>query len=350
VPTHILGDELVKRRVCPRYAERLRALVAQLRPDVIHAHLFATAAAAARATAASRTVLVITEQTEAPWRGPAEREESRRSYARAAHVIGVSTAICRMLTDDFGVPAQNVSFVPNCVLPPPPDAAGPMPDGRPLFGTVARLVPEKGLDTLLRAAARVRERVPGATFALAGDGPLRTELQQLAAQLGLEGSMHFLGHRPDAAALIGRLDALVVPSRSEGTPLAITEALVAGTPVVATPVGGIPDQITDGREGLLVRVDDDAALGEALCRMATDPGLAARLREGARRRAEAFDHDRMVDRLEAILAGAVGGGGLRAHAEPDPARSVGTCTGLPHGTDSRIVARLNSSQAAGTNR
>lgn len=303
VRVHVLAPELVKRRMCPDYAERLREAIADLEPDVVHAHLFASAAAAAHATAGTGVPLVVTEQTEAPWRDEAARDVSRFTYEQAAHVVGVSTAICRMLHEEFGVPPDRVSRIANCVLPAPADPAPPrdLPTGDPLFGTVARLVPEKGIDTLLRAAARVREQLPGAAFAVAGDGPQRAELEALAGELGLTGTVHHLGRRADAPALIARFDALVVPSRSEGTPLVIAEALRAGTPVVATPVGGIPDQIRDGREGLLVPVDDEQALAAALCRLATERGLRDRLAAGATRRAPVFDHDRMVDRLEALL-------------------------------------------------
>jgi glycosyltransferase involved in cell wall biosynthesis len=321
IPVFVLCEQCVKRRVSPEYAAALRKLIARLRPDVVHAHLFASATAAAHATVGSGAALVVTEQTEAPWRGPRDRQASRFAYERAAHVIGVSSPICRELVEGFGVAPDRVSLVPNCVPIPTGEPTAPLPDARPLVGTVARLVAEKGLDTLLRAVGRVRRDVSGATFVIAGGGPLEAELRQLAAELDLDGVVRFLGPRSDGAAIIRRVDLLVVPSRHEGTPLVIAEALACGTPVVATVAGGIPDQIRDGREGLLVPVDDDEALADALRRVLTDDVLTARLRRGASERATTFDHDRMVDRLEAVLTAACGGGGRARAGAKAPGRS-----------------------------
>jgi glycosyltransferase involved in cell wall biosynthesis len=302
----VLGDGLVKRRFDERYAHGLRALAREERPDVVHAHLYASAAAAEAALRDDDTPLVVTEQTEAPWRCAAERAVSARSYARARRVIAVSGAIRRTLVGDFGLPAEKVAVIPNAVVAG--DGSSPatgLPRGRPLVGVVARLVPEKGIDGFLRAAASLAVRHPGAAFAIVGDGPLRAELEGQAAALGLDGRVRFLGARRDVRALLPALDVLAVPSRSEGTPLTIVEAMLAGTPVVATAVGGIPEQVDDGRTGLVVAPDDDDALIAALDRLLSDHrlarALAARAGVQARRR---FGHAAMVRRIEDVYRAA----------------------------------------------
>jgi glycosyltransferase involved in cell wall biosynthesis len=164
---------------------------------------------------------------------------------------------------------------------------------------VGRLQPEKGVDVFLRAAALVSARVPSARFVVVGDGPLRGELEALAGRLGLEGRVEFLGYRPDARELLGGLDVLAVSSRSDGAPLVVLEALTAGVPVVGSAVGGIPDQIRHGREGLLVPPGDPHALADALAALVAEPARARAMGAAGRRRARDFSHSRMVDEIEA---------------------------------------------------
>lgn len=311
VPWTPLMETLVKRRVSLEFAARLRRLVrgggfkaggSQAGGyDVVHAHLYASAVAAAHATAGSGPPLVVTEHTEAPWRSPEARRTSRWVYRRAARLLAVSSVIAEQLRQQDRVPRSRIRVIPPAITPASVPAAPRPPrwQDRPLIGRVCRLQPEKGVDVFLVAAALAREQLPDARFVVVGDGPLRGELAQLAATLRLGESVELLGFRPDARALIGALDLLAVSSRSEGTPLVVFEALSAGVPVVASAVGGIPDQVRDGREGLLVPPDDPEALAGALVRAVREPGLAARLRRGARLRAERFPSSGMVDDIEA---------------------------------------------------
>src|SRR5215218_2596165 len=111
----VIGERLVKRRFCERYAAGLRDVVREVEPDVVHAHLFASATAAAAAVEGTPIPLVITEQTEAPWRAAPERRLSARAHARAAHAIAVSTRIARGLRMHEGVPPRRISVIPNTV-------------------------------------------------------------------------------------------------------------------------------------------------------------------------------------------------------------------------------------------
>ena len=313
IPISPLLDRLVKRHVSVAYARALRRLVEEQRFDLVHAHIYASAAASALATLGTAVPLVVTEHTEGAWQGRCAHLVSHLIYRRSSRIIAVSSPIRGRLIDSDGVPAEKISLIPNAVIPSSntyPEALGALPDEwreGPLVGTVARLQPEKGIANLLKAAARASTFCPLARFLVVGDGPLREELVCLADRLGLCERVRFLGHRADARGLIGLLDVLVVPSLTEGTPLTVLEAMAGGVPIVASAVGGIPDQVRHNREGLLVPPNDTVALGDALLELLQDPGRARRLGESGRRRANSeFAHATMVRKIEAVYQAALG--------------------------------------------
>jgi glycosyltransferase involved in cell wall biosynthesis len=304
VPVRPLLDKLVKRRVSVAFARELRRLIREERFDLVHAHI------AAIAVLGTGVPLVVTEHTEALWQGRRDRWASRRVYRRAEHIIAVSSAIRRRLIERDAVPPERITAIHNAVIPASGAPPGALPDdlrAGPLVGVVARLQPEKGVADFLKAATRVSASLPESRFLVAGDGPLREELLALAERLGVGERVRFLGYRADARALIGLLEVLVVPSLTEGAPLIVLEAMAAGIPVVASAVGGIPDQIRHDREGLLVPAGDPAALGETLLELLQDPGRARSLGEAGRRRADSeFSHATMVRRIEGVYRAALG--------------------------------------------
>lgn len=312
IPVRALLHRPVKRRLSAAFAHRLRRLVKEGRFDLVHAHVYASATAAAVATTGTGVPLVITEHTEAPWRGRRALWISRWLYRRAEHVIAVSSAIQRRLIVTDDVPPARINVIPNAVSPvastPPVDPPALPIELRegPLVGVIARLQPEKGVAAFLKAAARVSSLFPKAHFLVVGDGPLRQELLTLAKRLGVRERVHFLGFRPDARTIIEYLDVLVVPSLSEGSPLVVLEGMAAGVPVVASAVGGIPDQIRHEREGLLIPPGDPAALDDALLNLLRDPAHARSLGEAGRRRAASeFGYATMVRRIEAVYRAAL---------------------------------------------
>lgn len=303
---------LVKRRVSPPYAWRLARLIRTGRFDVVHAHMYASAAASALAVVGTRVPLVLTEHSEANWRPGPTRWCSRHVYRRAAHVIAVSDSIRQRLTAKDGVPPERVTTIHNALLPLPEahpwerSPLGRVSDVGPVVGVVARLQREKGVQHFIEAAARIARQVPDARFVVVGDGPLKESLSGLAHCLGVRERIDFLGFHRDAAALMPDLDILVVPSLSEGTPLVILEAMSAGIPVVASAVGGIPEQIRHGREGLLVPVGDAGALADAVLLLLQRPGLARQLGDAGRRRVDGcFSPQALVRRTEAVYRAAL---------------------------------------------
>jgi glycosyltransferase involved in cell wall biosynthesis len=156
---------------------------------------------------------------------------------------------------------------------------------------VGVLEPCKGVDVLLEAFARVVRELPGARLQIVGEGPRRAELEAQARRLGLGPSLVFRGTFPrrELPALLDAARLLVLPSRSEGLPRVIVEAMARARPVVATRVGGIPELVEHGVTGLLVPPEDPDALADALVRLLADRDLAARMGAEARRRALARD-------------------------------------------------------------
>jgi glycosyltransferase involved in cell wall biosynthesis len=191
-----------------------------------------------------------------------------------------------------------LSTIVNGVGPPPAPASrnavctewGLSPD-RPLVVSVGRLVPQKNHALALQALAEVSEAV----LVVAGEGPLRDDLQRQAEVAGLAGRVVFAGARPDARALIGAADAVLLPSRWEGLPLVALEALAAGTPLVATDVRGLRELLTDGEDAVVVPPGDATAMASALRSVLFDPGLRARLRAGALRTAGRYGEAAMVE-------------------------------------------------------
>jgi glycosyltransferase involved in cell wall biosynthesis len=312
VPVRSLLDQLVKRRVSAAYGRELRRLAKEERFDLVHAHVYASAAAAAIATVGTGVPLVVTEHTEAIWRGRRARLVTRWFCRRASRVIAVSDAVKRRLVKQDDVPPEKIAVIPNAVPANPDSGSGtpPLRDelrDRPLVGVLARLQPEKGVATFLKAGAHVAKVVPQACFIVVGDGPLRTELEVLVRRLCMEQNVRFLGFRSDPRALIELLEVLVVPSLTEGAPLVVLEAMAAGVPIVASAVGGIPDQIRHEGEGLLVPPGDPAALGDAVLKLLRDPGLARRMgASGCRKATTVFSHAKMVARTEDVYRAALG--------------------------------------------
>jgi len=169
-----------------------------------------------------------------------------------------------------------------------------------LLGSVGRLTRQKGFDLLLSAQAALGR--PDVQLLLVGTGEEENRLRAQAAALGLQGRVHFAGYRRDVPRLLGALDLYVQPSRFEGMPNALLEAMAAGLPIVASAVDGICELITDGVQGWLVPAEDPAALAQAIGTALGNRTEAARRASAARLRATAqFSLEAMVTAWENVL-------------------------------------------------
>jgi glycosyltransferase involved in cell wall biosynthesis len=176
-----------------------------------------------------------------------------------------------------------------------------VPADAPLVGIVGRLVPIKALDLFLDAASLVAKDNPGVHFAIVGDGELWDQLHVDVETRDLAQRVHFTGWRHDLAAVYSDLDVVVCCSRNEGTPVALIEACAAGRAVVGTEVGGVPDIIAAGVNGLLVPSGDAGALAAAVSELIADPARRRSMGLAGRQMVmERHSSDRMVSELKHI--------------------------------------------------
>ncbi|HET6149704.1 MAG TPA: glycosyltransferase family 4 protein [Polyangia bacterium] len=211
------------------------------------------------------------------------RPFSAWALRRASAVVAVSDHLRRHIAARASGLAAPVLVIPNgvawcAVAPPPLPATGPL-----RLGLVARLEPRKGVDRALAALA-LAGAPADIQLDIVGDGPCRPALQRQAAALGLAGRARFWGYRPDPETVIAATDAVVCSSRQEGLGVALLEAMALGRPVIATPVGGVPEIVGDGDTGWLARDGSVDALAAALT-AAARAGRAEIGRRGARARA-----------------------------------------------------------------
>ena len=167
-----------------------------------------------------------------------------------------------------------------------------------LVGAVGRLEPIKGITYFVAAARMIAASVPIVRFIIAGDGALRSTLEAQAAGVGL--AIQFLGLRRDVPDLMAAMDLCVVPSLNEGMGRVVIEAAAAGTPVVASRVGGVPDVVRDGETGLLVPPGDSKAIAAACSMLLNDSERRRRMALAARAHAASYSLDHMVARIEVL--------------------------------------------------
>ena len=239
----------------------LRAVAAVARAargaDVVHVHGYK---ALCYALAARAGPIVVTHHGETAHDAKVRGYEwvALGAYRLVARVVAVSDAVRAHLVQ-VGVPERKIVTIANFVsisaVPPAPPRHGPLQ-----LLCLGRLAPEKGLDVLIEAL----RSAPGVQVRIVGDGPERARLERAVSEGGLSGRVTFTGFQSDVAPHLAAAHALVMPSRREGLPMALIEAVASGRPVVASRVGGIPELVADGTNGRLVAPDDATALAFAL--------------------------------------------------------------------------------------
>ena len=229
--------------------------------------------------------------------GPLMRRWIRHTLEQSSVVIALSTRWAGFLREF--APGARVVVIPNSV-PLPPQGAGQVQPGRILF--LGQVEPRKGIYELLEAVALLRERFPQVELAIGGQGEL-AQLRRRAAELNVADRVHelgWIGTGPKAQEL-ARAAIFCLPSHAEGLPMAMLEAMAAGKAIVVTGVGGIPDAVRDGDNGVLVAPGDVQALAAALAGLLGNEGEARRLGERARATIEQeFESGVVVKRISAV--------------------------------------------------
>lgn len=305
IPVPIAGE--LNPRHDLRAAGRVRAILRELRPDILHIHSTKAGLVGRLALVGMRRPKVIlTVHSFVFDERVGQRKRAlvswleRRLARYTDRIVAVSQALKDELVAAMGLPPALISVIHNGI--PFGEPPIPLPTHvAPCIGTVARLAPQKGVDCFLQTAALVAARFPQATFPIIGDGPLKEPLMALADELGIAGRVEFLGHRTDVPALLREMDVFVLASTYETFGLTVVEALSQQTPVVASRVGGIPEIITDGETGLLASSGNPADFAEKICRLLDNPAFALRLaRQGDDEVRTRFSSARMLAETEQL--------------------------------------------------
>jgi glycosyltransferase involved in cell wall biosynthesis len=281
-----------------RFREYLAA-VRDLRPDIFHANLWTTFSgqyglAAALLTPGVHAVAV--EQSPLPTASSLQRTLRRLAARRLAAHVAVGERAARDVEAAIGLAPGSVRTIYNGVQDEPLEPFPRLAEG-PVVGAVGRLAPEKGFDLAVRALGALQE----ATLVLVGDGPERERLEQLAAELGVASRLVFVGWSDEPRRYLPGFDALLLPSRHEGFPLAVVEGMLAGLPVVAADVGSVREAVLDGETGYLVPPGDAEAMAARLRPLLAEADFARPLGARGRERAlELFSADAMAAAFEAL--------------------------------------------------
>lgn len=313
---------------------RLKRLMSDLKPDIVQTWLFAgNAYGRVAAKWAGVPRVIASERCVDEWKSGYHFQVDRL-LARWTNRFVVNAVAIRNFYVRLGIPAQRVCVIPNAIAPAP--TSEPSPSGRvrgevaslttdhwplatnirqslgiprdiPLIGFVGRLWPQKRVQDLIWSSDILRLSGWNFHVVVVGDGPRRTSLESFADSLEITDRVHFLGHRADARDIIGALDMLVLPSKFEGLPNVLLEAMQAAVPVVATRIPGVDEVVVDGSTGILVPPREPLELARGMRTLLNDPALARRMGEAGRDRAlREFSLERMIENYQRLYDELVG--------------------------------------------
>ena len=298
---------------CPLSPACARAMATAFRRhhvDIAHSHEFSMAVYGAWASWLAGVPHVITMHGSRYYAGRLRRRAAlRAAVARSGSVVAVSHQLADAISHDLFVRRSCIATVANGVRCESADGAafrdelGLSADHK-LLVAIGNLYPVKGHRYLIEAMAMLAARHPTLHLAIAGRGELAPELAaRAAAETALAGRVHLLGLRSDIPAVLAAADVFVLPSLSEGLPLALLEAMFAARPIVATDVGEVGAALGGGYAGILVKPGDGVALANALDDLLANRARARELGARARKRAAAqYDVSHMVRRYESIYS------------------------------------------------
>lgn len=284
----------------------LLRLLREERVDILHTHKFGSNVWGTLIGRLARVPVIVAHEHSWSYEGNRLRRFLDREVVGrgASAFVAVSREDERRMIAVEGVDPRVIRFIPNGVPPQVPRGTDVRAElgidaEAPVVGVVAQLRPEKALDVLLDAARGLRDRYPTLTVLIAGDGPEEAGLRELVRERGLADTVRLIGRRTDVPDVLAALDVAVNCSDSEGSPLSVIEYMAAGLAIVATRIGGVPDLVEDGSDGVLVPPRDPAALAEAVAALIEDPGLRERLGASARAKQQReFAVDVMLRRIE----------------------------------------------------
>jgi glycosyltransferase involved in cell wall biosynthesis len=277
----------------------LPSILRQLRSGaILHAHDAHALTLAGLASWLSGSPLVATRRVIFPLR-------NRLFWRRACRIIAISSAVRDALIRD-GLSPERLALIPSAVELP---GSGPgginvrthlgLPSRGHLVVSLGALTPEKDQATLISAAAGLVQDLPDLHWVIAGEGPMRTALEQQIRQSGLTGRVHLWGDLDDPHQVLDGADLFVLSSASEGLGSSVLAAMARGVPVVATSAGGIPDLLGSG-SGVMVEPGNSTALGSAVRRVLGNPDLQQQLTSRAREQLGRFSVDAVAEQVVSV--------------------------------------------------
>jgi glycosyltransferase involved in cell wall biosynthesis len=314
----------------PACARSLSAAFRRHAIDIAHSHEFSMAVYGAWASWYAGVPHVITMHGSRYYAGRLRRRVAlRMAIAHRARVVAVSHQLADQISRDLGVRRSRIAMIRNGVRFAPAETTtlgdelslGP---GDRLLVCLGNLYPVKGHRHAIDALSRLADRHPTLHLAIAGRGELADSLAGQARAHGIAERVHLLGLRADVAAVLAAADLFVLPSLSEGLPLALLEAMFAGRTIVASDVGEVRSTLDNGRAGVVVPPGDAAALAAAIDGLLADPARALALARLARERAAAeYDISNMVREYGSMYHGLLADArtpatALAAGAAPNP--------------------------------
>ena len=310
---------------------RVTRLIKSVRPDALQVILpwptFALPALLAAALCAVPTVAVfqlVPDALSAGWRSVWRAPYYALMRRRNQRWVAVSSHGRDVLARAFRLPASGIDLIRNGIdLPDPSELATLGAGGRlraelglparaVLALLVGRLDAQKGQTDAVEAVALAAADLPALHLAIAGEGPERECLTRRAERLGVGSRVHLLGQRAGMSELLGSADLFLFPSRFEGFPFALIEAMAHGLPAVATRFGGADEIIESGRDGLLVPIGDVPAFAAAITLLISEPGASAAMARAAQQKAAEFSREKMTTATLALLESVAG----KYHLEP----------------------------------
>lgn len=315
----------LQREVSPiddaRSVMRMREIIRELRPHILHTHTAkagAIARAAALVSGAARPAILVHTFHGHVLKGyfdPVRTAFFKKVERSLARVTDALVAVSPEVRDELvaaGIAPREKFSVIRLGIPLEErlgDATADL-DYRRLYGIsesafvvgwVGRMTDVKDTDAVLEIVGAARDRGLEAVLVMVGDGPDRVRLEQLAHDIGIARSTFFVGYQPEVAGYYRLFDAFLLPSVNEGTPVSAIEALASGTPVVATRVGGVPDVVRDGEDGFLFEPGDTDDAAERLALLASDATLRSALGASGRERVlRRYSVSRLVEDVDRL--------------------------------------------------